>query len=344
LDEIMPLLDATYSADTLDDAIAYVITNNPACTTLELRSQGLDDADVICLCEALAQNDHIESLDLHSNAIGVKGAIELAQLTRITSLDVGDNFIGTDGAKALAENTILRSLDVSFNEIGEEGAAAFADNSTLRILSVFGNSLGYAGCNDGARKLSYNKALTSLDIGGNNIGDVGAGYFADNNRTLKSLMVDDNNIEDVGAFWLAQNSTLTFVSIDGNEIDDEILDMLHQTIKLNRERPTLLLGCMSFASMTRITGGRAEPLLPEIFLYIVSFLTTVKKERKQLATIADRTFFQPHVSSKEEDEASGVLLDIASLDIASDASSDVSTSEDESIEDDEPTAKRQRMG
>jgi len=292
----MPRLNTTYVADNIDDAIAYVLTNNPACTALKLTSQYLEDPNVIRLCEALAQNTSIVLLDLENNFIGCEGAIALAQLTMMTSLNVSSNGIGKDGAVALAENTTLKllnlgsnglepgdamtlagndtltSLDLSYNDLCEDDAFAFAKNATLTLLSLRGNSIGP----EGAVELAYNDTLRSLDISYNRTGGDCAQHFSEENTTLMSL------------------------NVEGNEMRDAQLLIINQAIKNNSERPYV------FACMKNTKQGLVTSMPIDMFQEITSFLVTDREELDNLRNFAEPRFFKPAIiaeaSSGEEDE------------------------------------------
>ncbi|MDF1683913.1 MAG: hypothetical protein P1U36_04565 [Legionellaceae bacterium] len=307
----MPLLNTTYVADNINDAIAYVATNNPACTTLNLSNKHLRDPDVIRLCEALAQNTHINLLDLSGNFIGCEGAVALAQITTITSLDLSFNGIGEDGAVALAANTTLKLLNLGRNAIETGGTAAFADNTAIISLDVSCNDL----CDEAAFVLAYNDTIESLDISGNNISDEGAGEIAGRNTTLKSLNMANNYLSDEGAKYF-ENTLLESLNVEGNDISDEQLLMLNQAIKNNRERPYV------FACMKKTEQGLVTSMPIDMFQEITSFLVTDKEVLDNLRNFASPRFFQNAAAPQEQ----------AKRALESSSSKD------------EPAAKKPRMG
>jgi hypothetical protein len=71
-----------------------------------------------------------------------------------------------------------------------------------------------------AQALSTNITLTSLNVGFNRIGAIGAKALSTNTR-LTSLKVSDNKIGDEGAKALSTNTSLTLLNISNNEIGAE---------------------------------------------------------------------------------------------------------------------------
>ena len=90
--------------DGFDETMNRIRANDPELTHLDLSNKGLSSWNAIELCDALATNTTLISLDVGNNPIGDAG-------------NVGWNQIGADGARALASNTTLTSLDVSWNHL-----------------------------------------------------------------------------------------------------------------------------------------------------------------------------------------------------------------------------------
>ena len=114
----MPISSQTFKPGTLKSAINFIKENNPGITRLNLSFMRLTNTNIKLLCDALALN------------------------TTLTTLDVGHNQIGHEGAQALAQNTTLTTLDVRYNQLGDEGAQALALNKTLTTLYVNSNQIG----------------------------------------------------------------------------------------------------------------------------------------------------------------------------------------------------------
>ncbi|MDX1916541.1 MAG: hypothetical protein SFT68_00955 [Rickettsiaceae bacterium] len=89
--------------------------------------------------------------------------------------------------------------------------------------------------------MSQNRALTSANLGSNNIGDEGATAIATaiaQNNTLTSINLSWNNIYHKGARFiagiLAQNKTLTSIDLGNNKIGANGAGAISTTIKQNR--------------------------------------------------------------------------------------------------------------
>jgi Leucine-rich repeat (LRR) protein len=163
------------------ETLERIKKNDPTLTTLDLSFQEIDDDDIELLCDAMANNTKLTTLDLLYNSIGPDGAKALARNTTLTSLDVSGNGIGPDGAEALANNTTLTTLNLTDNAIRLIGAKALANNTSLTTLKVAFNGIGDVG----AEALAKNTSLTTLDVSYNSIGPNGAKALAGNKTLLK---------------------------------------------------------------------------------------------------------------------------------------------------------------
>lgn len=123
----------------------------------------------------------LELLDLRDNLLGPAGARLLAETIRLGSLrelNLGRNHIHASGASALSRAhglTSLARLELEYNFIGSEGARALAESTTLAGLQDLGLAYNFLG-DEGARQLARKSwpKLALLDVGGNEIGSVGA--------------------------------------------------------------------------------------------------------------------------------------------------------------------------
>jgi Leucine-rich repeat (LRR) protein len=114
----------------------------------------------------------------------------------------------------------LKRLDLNGNGLNaqdiQELVKALATNITLTTLNVGGNQIG----DEGAIALSANTTLTTLSVEGNQIGDKGAKAIAAN-TTLTTLNLESNEIGVEGAKALSANTTLTTLKIGENKMGDE---------------------------------------------------------------------------------------------------------------------------
>ncbi|MEB3362491.1 MAG: COR domain-containing protein [Synechococcaceae cyanobacterium] len=125
--------------------------------------------------------------------------------------------------------------------------------SQLTSLNLGGNEIGAAG----AATLADLTELTSLDLGGNLIGDAGAASLTALTQ-LTSLDLRDNGIGDAGAASLASLTRLTSLDLGGNQVGDSgaaCLAALTQLISLNlRDNEIGDAGAASLAVLTRLTS------------------------------------------------------------------------------------------
>jgi len=171
--------------------LAKVLATNTSLRFLQLDANGIGDAAVQAIVQALTGNFTLQHLDLDYNAISDNGAAKLAG--------------------ALKENQALRVLELHCNKIGcagaEQLAKALETNPALRTLSLHGNAIGDVGTGHLARALEVNTVLRELFLGQCAIGNDGASKLATalagGNGTLRELHLEKNVIKDDGAHYLA---------------------------------------------------------------------------------------------------------------------------------------------
>ena len=96
----------------ISEAILKRLTeNDPTFTYLNLNNQGLNDDDILILCEILQNNTHLISLNLRYNQIGFVGVIALTENPTLRSLSLLGNDIGEAGRNALNANTTLTNSE-----------------------------------------------------------------------------------------------------------------------------------------------------------------------------------------------------------------------------------------
>ena len=118
----------------------------------------LTDNDLLAVCEALCDLNHVSKLDLSHCSVSCNGAYLLCELLRqnksIIELDLSQNNISDLGAQALSEilqieGSQLKKLVVHYNAIGKKGALHLAQglklNSCLEQLDISNNCLGSYG-------------------------------------------------------------------------------------------------------------------------------------------------------------------------------------------------------
>ena len=125
----------------------------------------------------------LTNLDLSSNAMGIKGAKDLAcalrHVPKLRTLNLAGNYIYSHGASALVDHLgsvpNLTILNLESNHIGSAGARAIADHlesvPQLRELNLGRNFIGDAGASALADHLGSVPKLTTLSLKENIIGD-----------------------------------------------------------------------------------------------------------------------------------------------------------------------------
>ena len=148
-----------------------------------------------------------------------------------------ESWPGEEFCDVLASNTALTCLAIGNCHVEQEAGTQFGKslslNSTLQTLFVDCCSLGLSwgiGLGDGlARKigefLASNSTLTELDLGSDNMGDMGGIYLGEAlavNSTLTRLELRSNKIGDEGGARigeaLAVNSALRSLDLSSNQL------------------------------------------------------------------------------------------------------------------------------
>lgn len=145
-------------------SVAYLldVTCGSMLTFLNLNSNRISDTGAKALAGQLRGNHMLATLDLGYNLIGSTGGVALAEAFEETMEEVKTNTflqsIGMDDGRAPAKvekhgNKFLVTLSLASNRVGAPGALAFGRILDKAVIST--------------------KALSSLDLSCNNIGDVG---------------------------------------------------------------------------------------------------------------------------------------------------------------------------
>ncbi|KAI9357353.1 hypothetical protein DFJ73DRAFT_622777 [Zopfochytrium polystomum] len=172
------------------ETLAKLVSTHPSLATLHLIDCNVTAATAAHIRAMCTGAKALTSIVLDHNAglasVGVTTvfsgimAAGPACVLKVISMRYCD--IGARGAEtvaaALIENTTITELDITGNRIGDEGLVHFARalsvNATLKILNAAANNI-----TDREKLLppqalaTCNKALTMLDLRGNNIGETG---------------------------------------------------------------------------------------------------------------------------------------------------------------------------
>jgi len=239
------------------------LEGNKSLTRLNLRANYITDDGVVSLVELFRKNQTLKSLNIADNKILTNGAELLINVSSLKSLRLEANKIFTDGvrkvASAIKANHTLTYLDIADNGSWHEpeilidalkfnshlqeinldwvpdsvlekfSAEIVRDTTTLTSLILCGNEYtsGPSGMRILSEALKTNSSLTSINLYGNRIGNIGAEKLAEVlrfNRTLRILNLEANEIGNEGVILLADalshNTTLTQLSLSSNNIGD----------------------------------------------------------------------------------------------------------------------------
>lgn len=235
------LLDLT-GCDLLADAckpIANMLATNQPLRHLIMQENIIGDYGASLLCQGLAVNCSLTTVDLKANHITGEGCDRLAAALqssscRLQSLNLSENDITDLGASALGsmlrENSHLCSLNLDACALSDLGIGALcqglASNSALKELNLSNNW-----CKEGgnvANMLSTNTTLESLDLSSCHVSDETLPTMLrslrdGSNATLKRLFLSFNAFGNAGAGHIADmimgDSKLSVLGIQFNAFD-----------------------------------------------------------------------------------------------------------------------------
>ncbi|GET89410.1 hypothetical protein, conserved [Leishmania tarentolae] len=236
-------------------------------------------------CDGLAgvMNLHhrVQLLDIRGNHLSANDVRRLlrsvSMSTVLTRLGLASNKLGPEGAalvaKALEQNTFLSSLDLSANELGPSGAECIAGIlrnpvSPLQVLQLHGNYLGPTGVMTICHAVRTNKVLKRLTLGNNHATDEAAHAIAamlESNYTLEELDIrlntlTANGVKTIAQKGLAKNSSLSILSLSGNEVGPVGANELTQVLT-SHARSALEQLDLSSCVLTSTGGARVASLL-----------------------------------------------------------------------------------
>ncbi|XP_053528541.1 NACHT, LRR and PYD domains-containing protein 1 isoform X4 [Artibeus jamaicensis] len=166
--------------------LAFMLTDSPSLTELDLRQNNLGDLGMRLLCKGLGQ--------------------PTCQLRLLRLAECGLTAVGCQElAGGLSTNRSLTELDLSFNEILDIGARHLFQSlrvsaSKLQHLLLIRCGLTSACCQDLASMLTDSPSLTELDLRQNNLGDLGIRLLCKGLRQptcqLRLLRMDETQLSD----------------------------------------------------------------------------------------------------------------------------------------------------
>ena len=240
--------------DDVVDSLIQQLLNNKTLVSLNLAENFCGCACAKSIANFITVNTKLQILNISTNIIGLLK--EVRQLP-VFSADVFVNYRNNTGvvaiASALKKNSSLLSLNMSYNCIALvlEFAFSLYHNTVLKSLDLSNNFLDLDNSSSFSIfgiALRFNKALNSLNISKNAIGDtkmyhvIASLYY---NRTLQSLDISGNGltsslVEDL-SHSLRYNNYISLLALGSNYIGDEGVIHLSSTLRVNKTITSLYL-------------------------------------------------------------------------------------------------------
>lgn len=228
---VLSFNDLSGASTRFFDALA----SNTSLKSLQLKDCKLQDVHAEVLGKALAVNSTLETIDISDNTLTAAACATLANglvSSRVKVMKLGNNRIEDAGAVELARvvgsaspPAVLTSLDASKNDLSSVGIVALLSLPSLRKLTVFDNKLG-SGLADVLPALIANTSIETLDVGANALhGPLSVTLFnaLHSHPSLSTLEMGGNSIGEEGHAALevlrAANPRLD-VAVDKNVQDE----------------------------------------------------------------------------------------------------------------------------
>nr|DAD34676.1 TPA_asm: hypothetical protein HUJ06_005316 [Nelumbo nucifera] len=208
-------------------------THKGKLTLLDISNNEIGPKGAYHIAEFIKKSKSLLWLNLYMNDIGDEGAEKIADALKqnrsITTIDLGGNNIHAKGASDIAQvlkdNSVITTLELGYNPIGPDGAKALSE-----VLKFHGKietlKLGWCqGAIGLARSLKVvNEALTSLDLGFNEIRDNGAFAIA---QALKA-----NGDVAIASLNLANNFLTKFGKSALTDARDHVYEMSEKEVNI----------------------------------------------------------------------------------------------------------------
>ena len=258
-------------------AIAEALTINNTLQHLDLTKNRCQANGAESLGSALKQNGSLLTLLLGENFLLGEGAAAIASALRsntsLVELCLAANLIDVEGigmlSEALKVNNTLATLSLRGNALGEEGHKVFSSClinktrglTTLDLADTQLDGKALPGGESSERKTSMtwlgvglrdNSSLLSIDVSDNSLGDEGSKLLSDMLSNVEVLHVNShlihinaarNSITNAGAHVFMSaiqvNGALLELDLEGNQIEQALLQDVESWLKINRKLSAL---------------------------------------------------------------------------------------------------------
>jgi len=238
-----------------DEGCRILVTALMSCNVnfsqLDLSMWGNDINDDSLIVLLLSSKYPIIKLDIGDNMLSDHINIfqSLHHNTVMTELSLWSSSLALSDMKSLVEmlsiNKTLTVLDISNNDIEPDGCQYLADcrNISLSKLIMIYCKLGVSGADKIGEMISYNKSISSVNLGDNEISDKGVEKLVGHlrgNTTLKHLNLSNNGITVIGANHLkglltTHCSSLNNIELSCNPLGDNGIDIILQSLPSTME-------------------------------------------------------------------------------------------------------------
>lgn len=260
--------------------LGNLLASNQVLVNLDLSCLGITEGILKRLCDGLASNRSLRSLNLSKNGIGSWGGALLSEAcvhTNLERLDLSLNYLSDQGIRDFAryldsksKAPTLLSLDIGSNMFGGIGFGNLADklsrNFTLQQLRLDGNSLG------GKRLITLKNflpcsaiqrlSLRNCELDDESIEMIKHGIKK--NKSLSSLDLSKNFIYAKGVRVLVDglfgHPTLSSLNLGSNRVGDQCVDSLIQL--LNNDHKLQFLD-LSNNLLSEVTANKLLQVLRE---------------------------------------------------------------------------------
>ena len=225
---------------------------------LDFCANELDGPALNTFCGAIPNLTHLQELTLYGNPIGKGGAVEVLKRlhhykTPLKILDLWRTGVGEEDCAQLALLIDLEVLDISDNSLSSNSVASLSSLLQQSVCQLRGLDIRRCGiCGEGAvhlgTGLTNNHSLTTLEMGDNPIGDIGAAALGDiirDNTVLETLHIDYCELTSQGFVQLAagliSNTSLKTLWLSGNHCGMEGAKAIGNMLEENKTLQGLYL-------------------------------------------------------------------------------------------------------